>query len=279
MTVIIKLFTKACLGVLVLVCAVAHAQSTPNGAATFPGSPVPVFIIDSNNYPGATHFVFLETKAAKVTPQYAAKVARFVRTIALQPGFRASMTLSDIDEKRMVVYYQFETAQQWAAARQNPAMFGPAGELQADSARFEDFAVNPLEQIAAGSSPTLPPGYYAQFRMGDGVGINEAIVVKGRQQYELTNLMRRAGIAANPNNSEGYKDFTFHQAVDGSRNMNLLHWSSVRTMSVAALGVLIQPLINNGLTGTVDGWGPGGVGYIGVHVYNITAIQNGRPWR
>ncbi len=273
------LLQKACLGVLIFCCASAYAQNASDETRPQSVDHAPAFIIDSKHYPGATHFIFLETKAAKVTPEYSAKVGRFLRAIALQPGFRASMTLSDTDQKRMVVYYQFETAQQWNAARQNPAIFGPAGEVQAESARFEDFAANPLEQVAAGASQTLPPGYVAQFRMGDGVAINEAVVVSGRQQFELTNLMRRAGLAANPNNSEGFKEFTFHQAVDGSRNMNLLHWSSVRTMSVAALNVLVQPLINNGLTGTIDGWGPAGVGYIGVHVYNITGIQNGRPWR
>jgi hypothetical protein len=246
---------------------VGESRSASQGSA---------FVLDSQKYPGSTHFIFLEAKTERMTSEYRQNVDRFVRAIASQPGFRASMTLTDIDLKRVVVYYQFESEALWKAARQNPVMYPLAGALQAASKRFDDYATRPLEQIAAGAQQ-LPQGYAAQFRVGDGVGINEATVVPGRQQFELTRLMRRAGQAANPNGTVGFKDFTFHEAIDGSRNMNLLHWSSVRNMTVAALGPLVQALINGGLTGTTDGWGPTGAGFIGVHVYSITNIQNGRP--
>ncbi|NJO59213.1 MAG: hypothetical protein HC836_13070 [Richelia sp. RM2_1_2] len=200
-----------------------------------------------------------------------------VKAIASQPGFRASMTLADIDLKRIVVYYQFESEEQYKAARENPTIMELAQSLQSASARFDDYEVKPQEQGANGGTNGTPPaGYFAQFRMEDGVGINEAVVAEGRKQEELSALMRKAGTAANPQTSAGFKDFTFHEAVDGSRNMNLLHWSDGRTMTVAALGTLIQNLINGGLTGGTDGWGPEGPGYIGVHLYNIVDIQNGQ---
>jgi hypothetical protein len=236
----------------------------------------PVFIIDPSRYAPATHFLFLETKGAKITSDYRNKVNQMVRALVYQPGFRASMTLVDFDLKRMVIYYQFESETQLNAAFQNPTLKPLTQTLQADSARFNDYATRPLEQGASvGTNGTPPPGYYAQFRMGDGLAINEAVVVSGRKQQELSALMRKAGTVANPNTSEGYTDFTFHEAIDGSRNMNILHWSNGRTMTVAALGTLVQNLINGGLTGTTDGWGPKGPGYIGVHLYNIVEIQNG----
>jgi hypothetical protein len=237
-----------------------------------------VFIIDPSRYAPATHFIFLETKNDQITPDYAKKVAQIVRAIASQPGFRASMTLADIDLKRTVVYYQFESEEQYKAARENANIMALAQSLQSDSTRFDDYAVKPGEQGASSAGPDgkAPEGYYAQFRMGDGVAINEAVVVKDRKQEELTALMRKAGTIANPNTSVGYKDFTFHEAIDGSRNMNLLHWSDGRTMTVATLDTLIQNLINGGLTGSSDGWGPTGPGTIGVHIYNIIDIQNGK---
>jgi heme-degrading monooxygenase HmoA len=259
---------------------IRHAQDTSkNNLSQFADDNKrgPSFIIDPSRYAPATHFIFLETKDDQLTPDYIGRVAKLVRAIASQPGFRASMTLADIDLKRMVVYYQFESEEQWKAAYGNANIAALAQSLQSDSMRFDDYAVNPREQGAnGGTNGTPPPGYYAQFRMGDGIGINEAVVAKGRKQAELSALMRKAGTVANPNTSPGFKDFTFHEAIDGSRNMNILHWSNGRTMTVAALGTLIQNLINNGLTGSSDGWGPTGPGYIGVHLYNIVEIQNGK---
>ncbi|MGL4175474.1 MAG: hypothetical protein ACRCSN_05295 [Dermatophilaceae bacterium] len=231
------------------------------------------FVLDPADYPGATHFLFLESSEDQISREYRRSVSRFVDGMASQPGFRASMTLAGTDLKRMVVYYQFETEADYTAARNNPKMIELFGPVSTASARTEDFATNPLEQIPANSAEPLPD-YSATFKVGDGVGINEALVNPGREQAELTALMREAGVVANPNDSEGFIDFTFHEAIDGSRNMNLLHWTSVRTMSVAALGPLVQNLINGGFTGGTDGWGPDGPGLIGVHVYEIEEIRN-----
>jgi heme-degrading monooxygenase HmoA len=233
----------------------------------------PVFVLDARNYPAVTHFLFLETKAAELDHDYKTKVATFLRAVSAQPGFRAAMVLEDIDFKRMVVYYQFESEASYAAARNEPSLRPLVDAILRLSNRFEDYAARPLEQGVAGGPN---PNHRSEFRMGDGVGINEARVAEGRTQQELTELMRRAGIAARPDDSPGFIDFTFHQALDGSRNMNLLHWSSVRTMMAGALGPLVQNLINGGLTGDAEGWGPDGPGYIGVHVYSIAAILNGR---
>jgi hypothetical protein len=254
-----------------------QAQDTNFGQSADNNKRGPAFIIDPSHYAPVTHFVFLETKNDNLTPEYMNKVAQFVKAIGSQPGFRASMTLADIDLKRIVVYYQFESEEQWKAARNgNTTIMAAAQSLQSDSARFDDYAVKPEELASNGSQGNAPPGYTAQFRMGDGVGINEAVVVKGRKQEELTALMRKAGTVANPNTSPGYKDFTFHEAIDGSRNMNLLHWSDIRTMTQGGLYVLVQNLINGGITGGSDGWGPTGPGLIGVHLYNIADIQNGK---
>ncbi|WGV25240.1 hypothetical protein [Halotia branconii] len=275
-----KVLCTALLGMFVFVSSQAQAQNMDRDnlrQSADKDKYGPVFIIDPSRYAPVTHFIFLETKDDQVTADYKIKVAQMIRAIGSQDGFRASMTLADIDLKRIVVYYQFETEGQYKAARANPTLMALARSLQLASARFDDYAVRPLEQSASGSpNGTPPPGYYAQFRMDDGVGINEAVVVKGRRQEELTALMRKAGTAANPNTSAGFIDFTFHEAIDGSRNMNLLHWSSVRAMAVGALGPLVQNLINGGLTGGTDGWGPTGPGYIGVHVYSIVDIQNGQ---
>ncbi|MBW4617747.1 MAG: hypothetical protein KME21_32075 [Desmonostoc vinosum HA7617-LM4] len=277
-----KVLCTALLGVFVFVGSQAQAQNINRDnlrQSVDKDKYGPVFIIDPSRYAPVTHFIFLETKDDQVTADYKTKVAQMIRAIGSQNGFRASMTLADIDLKRIVVYYQFETEGQYKAARENPTLMALARSLQLASVRFEDYAVKPLEQSAASTdvnNSTPPPGYYAQFRMDDGVAINEAAVVKGRSQQELTALMRKAGTAANPNTSPGFIDFTFHEAIDGSRNMNLLHWSSVRAMAAGALGPLVQNLINGGLTGGTDGWGPTGPGYIGVHVYSIVDIQNGQ---
>ncbi len=257
----------------------AQAQDTNLSQSAENNKHGPAFIIDPSHYAPVTHFIFFETKDEQLTTDYIGKVANMVKAIGSQPGFRASMTLVDIDLKRMVVYYQFESEEQWKAARNgNTTIMAAAQTLQSASARFDDYAAKPEEQGASGggANGNPPPGYYAQFRIGDGVGINEAVVVKGRKQEELTALMRKAGTVANPNTSPGYKDFTFHEAIDGSRNMNLLHWSDIRTMTQGGLYVLVQNLINGGITGGSDGWGPTGPGLIGVHLYNIADIQNGK---
>jgi hypothetical protein len=253
---------------IMFILAGSHVQAQPMPGH---GRPDPVFVVDPQNYPVVTRFLFLETKADEINSDYRNKVATFVRAIAAQPGFRASMTLLNIDFKRIVVYYQFESEADYLAARANIPLRELVAQITPLSSRFEDFGVQPLEQ---GSKTGSAPNHRAEFRMGDGVGINEALVASGRTQAELTALMRKAGTVANPDNSPGFIDFTFHQAQDGSRNMNLLHWSSVRTMTVGALGPLVQNLINGGLTGGGDGWGPQGPGYIGVHIYSIVAIQN-----
>ncbi|NJM90979.1 MAG: hypothetical protein HC863_01525 [Myxococcales bacterium] len=249
---------------------VGSAGAQPNAEAQRRG---PAFVLDARNYPAVTHFLFLETKGAELDNDYKGKVAAFVRAVSAQPGFRAAMVLEDIDFKRMVVYYQFESEASYTAARNEPSLRPLVGAILNLSNRFEDYAARPLEQGVAGGPN---PNHRSMFRIGDGVGINEAVVGEGRTQQELTELMRRAGIAARPDDSPGFIDFTFHQALDGSRNMNLLHWSSVRTMMAGALGPLVQNLINGGLTGGDEGWGPEGPGFINVHVYSIAAIVNGR---
>jgi hypothetical protein len=270
-------FTGVVLGVMVLLTGVSNARDLDESSVTDHAMNGPVFTIDSKKYPGSTHIIFLESKEKYVTPAYMSGVNRFVNAMSSQPGFMAAMVLSDIDRKRTAVYYQFETENEWQAARANPRMYPFADVLVNTSARFEDFALLPQEQFAAGGNPNqpTPPGYVSKFRIGDGVATNEARVV--RTQAELTQLMRRAGIVNNINDSDGFIDFTFHQAVDGTRNVNLLHWTSARTMASAALANLIQPLLNvPGYAGTPDGWGSGGVGLINVHVYTVTRIEKGR---
>jgi len=286
-----KLFFSVLLSLLTITA--SQAQPLNPGGGMFGGHGqfrlgVKPFVLDPTDYPGVSHFLFLETKAKQLTKDYASKVNRFVNAIAAQPGFRACMTLVDVDAKRIVVYYQFETEDQYNTARQNEAVFPIAGAVRNDSARFEVFASRPLEQIAfnpdlvgnpnpGAGAPPNPPGYYAKFRIGEGVGINEALVNldKGRTQAELTELMHKAGQVNDINNAPGYKDFTFHEGLDGSRNMNLIHWKDVKTLAAASLSNLLQPLMNNGLSGGHDGWGPDGPGTIHLHIYHVADIKHG----
>lgn len=287
-----KMFFSVLLSLLNITASQAQPQVAGEGMFgdhSHFGSRVKPFILDPADYPGVTHYLFLETKAKQLTKDYATKVNRFVNAIAAQPGFRASMTLVDVDTKRIVVYYQFETEDQYNTARQNEAVFPIAGAVRNGSARFEVFATRPLEQIAfnpdlvgtnqntGAGAPPNPPGYYAQFKIGEGVGINEALVNldKGRTQAELTELMHKAGQVNDINNAAGYKDFTFHEALDGSRNMNFIHWQDVKTLTAASLSNLLQPLMNNGLSGGHDGWGPDGPGTIHLHIYYVTDIKHG----
>ncbi len=272
-----KVLCTALLGMFVLLGSQAQAQDTFGnklGQFADANKSGPIFVIDPSHYAPSTHFIFLETKDDSVTADYKGKVKRLIRAIGFQPGFRASLTLGDIDLKRIVVYYQFESEDQQKAARENANVMALAQALQSASARFDDYAAAPQATIIKGVEGSAPPGYISKFQMSDGVAINEAVVGQGRSQDELTALMQGAGVVANPNTSPGYIDFTFHKAIDSSRNMNLLHWSSVRAMAAGALGPLVQNLINGGLTGGTNGWGPTGPGFIGVHVYSIVDIQN-----
>jgi hypothetical protein len=287
-----KFFFSLLLSLLTITASQAQPQSTGGslfGSYGKHGARVSPFILDPADYPGVSHFLFLETKAKQLTKGYATKVNKFVDAISQQPGFRASMTLVDVDDKRIVVYYQFDTEDQYNTARQNESVFPIAGAVRNESARFEVFATRPLEQIAfnpdlvgtnqntGAGAPPNPPGYYAKFRVGEGVGINEALVNldNGRTQAELTELMHKAGQVNDINNAAGYKDFTFHEGLDGSRNMNLIHWQDVKTLTAASLSNLLQPLMNNGLSGGHDGWGPDGPGTIHLHIYYVTDIKHG----
>jgi hypothetical protein len=283
-------FSNVLLGAWLVCCVImfgsAAAQPLSPGAHDHRNPHRPAFVLDRNNYPAVTRFVFLVPKDGDVTPAYMAKVNKFIDAVAAQPGFRASMSLLDIDRTRVTIYYHFDSQAQWENARNNPPpeILAAAGVLQSMSSRFEDVGARPLEQFANGETPpppgqTPPPSnYVSRFYLGEGVATNEALVVAGRTQAELTTLMRRAGIVNNPNVTPGFVDFTFHQALDGSRNINLLHWATPPEMAAAAIYQLIQPLINNpGYVGTSDGWGANGVGLIGVRVYQVVRIQNGRP--
>ena len=279
-----KWLHRAILASLIMASGTTFAQSDDGPFAD--GRPSnagrqPTLIIDPNNYPAVTRFIFLESKTDTISREYAKLLGDFVNSIAAQPGFRASMTLADIDRKRAVVYYQFNTQAQYDTLRANApeSMKALANSLQNASARFEDFGAAPMEQLPA-ASLTNPPapadGYYAEFRYGNGVGINEAVANPGRTQAEVTTLMRHAGIAgAVPTDAPGFKEFTFHMGIGTDRNMNLLRYETLSNMTVAAVYPLAQGLINGGGTGGYDWYGPTGPAKLGLHVYRIVNINDG----
>jgi hypothetical protein len=271
-----KLFLHALIVLLAVADGTASAQD--DARKNDYAKNAPTLIVNPAN-PAVTRFIFLETKADFISKSYSELVERFVRTIAQQPGFRAGMTLEDIDHKHIVVYYQFENAAQYDALRTNPvpAMKELANTLQNASSRFEDIGATPTTQIPGGqpanTPPTPVPGYYAEFRYGDGVGINEAVANPGRNQAEVTYLMEHAGLrGATPQDAPGFKEFTFHIGADGMRNMNLLRYDSVEHMTIAAIYPLSQGLINGGGTGGTDWYGPNGPAKLGLHVYRIVGI-------